>query len=114
MSEIYKISNRNRHRNKEKKKLREAVVVDVSQSSSQSFDYFSSSKKQKGEGLATSEKEGEGNDQVLREVGWGDALKAQVSKSTSIAQKGTMGHYKSIVNSSAKPQLNPYLVNDVS
>jgi hypothetical protein len=113
MSEIYKISNRNRHRNKEKKKLREAVVVDVSQSSSQSFDYFSS-KKQKGEGLAASEKAGEGNDQVLREVGWGDALKAQVSKSTSIAQKGTMGHYKSIVNSSAKPQLNPYLVNDVS
>jgi hypothetical protein len=111
MSEIYKISNRNRHRNKEKKKLREAVVVDASQSSSQSFDYFSS-KKQKGEGLGS---EKEGNDQVLKEeVGWGDALKAQVSRSTSIAQKGTMGHYKSIVNSSAKPQLNPYLVNDVS
>lgn len=109
MSEIYKISNRNRHRNKEKKKLRESIAVPVSVST-ESFDYFSHSKRQKGDKV-----EENSTESVLNEIGWeATAVKEQVSRSTAIAQKGTMGHYKTNVNSSAKTPVNPYLVNDMS
>mmetsp|Transcript_23091 Transcript_23091/g.27154 ORF Transcript_23091/g.27154 Transcript_23091/m.27154 type:complete len:113 (+) Transcript_23091:2201-2539(+) len=112
MAEIYKISNRNRHRNKEKKKLRESVPDTATPTlSEQPFDYFSPkdspSKKLKGsDGM-----EDDDTAQVLAQVGW---KKGQGNDLTQLGEKGNIGHYRSIANSSSAPTLNPYLMNDIS